>query len=292
MRTASFESFADARFDPRLARRLRQVLEDGLNAPGTTITGAIFHVERSDRCSWTGTSGLGRLQPELAIRPGDRFRAGSVVKPFASARGLQLVEVGRFTLDSTLPDVLPADGGSLLYRTRSHGSHAARSPKRSAGVDTPEIDAKAARDPRRVWKVSEFLEIAAAKPAMFKPGTRYTYSNTNYTLLGLVIEHTTNRGWRGEVSDRVIKPLGLEATGLPAPGNGSLGGPYAHGYMELNGKLPDTSTVDPSMAGSAGGHALVTTVGDLVRFFDALLAGRLFRRPETLEAAGVPAGFR
>ena len=50
----------------------------------------------------------------------------------------------------------------------------------------------------------------------------------------------------------------------------------------MNGKVFDVSSVDPSMAGAAGGHALITTGGDLVRFLDALLAGRLFRRPETL----------
>ena len=59
-------------------------------------------------------------------------------------------------------------------------------------------------------------------------------------------------------------------------------GPYAHGYMEAGGKVLDVSGVDPSMAGAAGGHALVTTGSDLVRFLDALLAGRFFRRPETL----------
>ena len=57
---------------------------------------------------------------------------------------------------------------------------------------------------------------------------------------------------------------------------------YAHGYLEVNGKVFDVSSVDPSMASAAGAHALITTGGDLVRFLDALLAGRLFRRLETL----------
>jgi D-alanyl-D-alanine carboxypeptidase len=60
--------------------------------------------------------------------------------------------------------------------------------------------------------------------------------------------------------------------------------PYAHGYMKVNGKLLDASAVDPSMAGAAGGYSLVTTVRDLARFLDALLAGRLFKRRETLKA--------
>jgi D-alanyl-D-alanine carboxypeptidase len=83
--------------------------------------------------------------------------------------------------------------------------------------------------------------------------------------------------------DRVIRPVALKATVLPAPGNRSLLGPYAHGYYQLNGRVLDVSRVDPSMAGAAGGHALVTTVHDLVRYLDALLAGRLFRKRETLK---------
>lgn len=132
--------------------------------------------------------------------------------------------------------------------------------------------------------MSEFLDLAAAQESSFPPGAGYAYSNTNYTLLGLIIERATGRSWRDEVTDRVITPLKLEATALPAPGDRSLGGPHAHGYVEVNGELLDVTTADPSMAGAAGGNALVTSVFDLVRFLGALLAGRLFRHPETLQA--------
>jgi D-alanyl-D-alanine carboxypeptidase len=278
-------SVASTQFDPALAHRLQQVLDDVVAGSRGSIPGVILHAERAGRGSWSGTAGLGRLDPDVAIRPGDRFPAGSVVKPFVSATVLQLVERGRFTLDAALPDVLPADVAGRFpsaseITVRMLLGHRSGLPDWS----TAATDAAAARDPGRVWKVSEFLDLAAAKKPMFAPGARYAYSNTNYTLLGLVIEHASGRSWRQEVTDRVIRPLGLGATVLPAPGNRSATGPYAHGYMEVNGKLLDASTVDPSMAGTAGGHALVTTVGDLVRFFDGLLAGRLFRHRETLKA--------
>jgi D-alanyl-D-alanine carboxypeptidase len=61
-----------------------------------------------------------------------------------------------------------------------------------------------------------------------------------------------------------------------------LPSPYAHGYQPAGETIIDTSAIDPSMAGAAGGHALVTTVGDLATFIEALLAGHLFARPETL----------
>jgi D-alanyl-D-alanine carboxypeptidase len=86
------------------------------------------------------------------------------------------------------------------------------------------------------------------------------------------------------VTDRIVRPLGLGATALRPPGHRSLPASSAHGYMELNGRVLDASTIDPSMAGAAGGYSLITSVHDLVRFLDALLAGRLFRRRETLQA--------
>ena len=133
-----------------------------------------------------------------------------------------------------------------------------------------------------MWKVGEFLDLAAAKPPLFAPGTSFSYSNTDYTLLGLIIERITGRSWRHEVTRRVIRPLRLTRTALPAPGQRSIKGPLAHGYREIDGQLVDLN-LDPSFAGAAGGYALATTVRDLSRFLDTLLAGRLFRHRATLK---------
>jgi D-alanyl-D-alanine carboxypeptidase len=150
--------------------------------------------------------------------------------------------------------------------------------------DSPAIEAEIAADLGKVWTETEFLDLAAAQDAMFPPGTDYTYSNTNYTLVGMIIEEATGQSWRDAVTEGIVRPLGLAATALPAPGDRSLGGPHAHGYVDVGGTLMDVSTADPSMAGAAGGNSLVSSAHDLVRFLDALLAGRLFREPETLQA--------
>jgi D-alanyl-D-alanine carboxypeptidase len=148
--------------------------------------------------------------------------------------------------------------------------------------DSPALDEQVARDQAKVWTVAEFLDLAAAKPPLFAPGTSFSYSNTDYTLLSLVIERITGRSWRHEVARRVLRPLRLAHTHLPAPGQRSVKGPHAHGYVELDGKLVDVN-LDPSFAGAAGGYALLTTVQDLARFLDALFAGRLFRHRATLK---------
>src|SRR4051794_14994144 len=73
---ASAAPVARAQFDPALAHRLQQVLDDAVASSGGKVPGAILHAEHTDRGSWMGAAGLGRLDPSVAIHPGDRFRAG------------------------------------------------------------------------------------------------------------------------------------------------------------------------------------------------------------------------
>jgi D-alanyl-D-alanine carboxypeptidase len=271
------------RFDPALARRLQRALRDALRDPSMTAPGAILHVRSPKLGAWTGVAGLGRVAPDVAMRRADRFRAGSIVKPFVSVVVLQLAERGRLSLDARLPDVLPA---SVVDRFATAADITVRMLLgHRSGIpewDLPAVDEQVARDPAKVWTVSEFLDLAAAQPPVFAPGTGFFYSNTDYNLVGLIIERITGRSWRREVTQRVIRPLRLTRTDLPAPGHRSIKGAHAHGYAELDGKTIDLTRVDPSFAGAAGASALVTTVHDLARFLDALFTGRLFRHRATL----------
>jgi len=271
-------------FDPALARELQQALRDALSDPATSFPGVILHVQSPTLGAWTGVAGLGRLSPASPMRPNDRFRAGSIVKPFVSTVVLQLAEHGKLSLDARMPDVLPTSvsgrfANAADITVRMLLGHRSGIPE----WDLPAVDTELSRDPAKVWKVSEFLDLAARQPPVFAPGTGFFYSNTDYNLLGLIIERITGRSWRHEVTRRVITPLRLTRTSLPAPGNRSIEGAHAHGYGQLDGKTIDLTRVDPSFAGAAGASALVTTVGDLARFIDALFNGRLFRRRQTLK---------
>jgi D-alanyl-D-alanine carboxypeptidase len=267
-----------------LDSQLQQILDSAVANPKTVFPGTALYVSQPELGTWAGAAGKGNIDPATPMKPYDRFRAGSIMKPFVATVVLQLFEEGKLALDDRLAAVLPqdvvarvADGDRITVRMLLN--HTSGIPEYSDELHERMVVA----DPHRVWEVEEVLEMAAAHPRQFEPGEGSAYSNTDYNLLGLVIEEATGESWRAVVLERIIDRLDLENTSLPGPGDVSVGSGAAHGYMLLNGELRDFADIDPSVAGAAGGHALVTTTEDLARFLDALLAGELFEQPETLE---------
>jgi D-alanyl-D-alanine carboxypeptidase len=90
-RAASVTARPGPRFDPAVARRLQKVLRTALRDPSVHAAGGNLHVRSPQLGRWTGVAGLGRVAPAAPMRPGDRFRAGSIMKPFVSVVVLQLV---------------------------------------------------------------------------------------------------------------------------------------------------------------------------------------------------------
>jgi hypothetical protein len=104
------------------------------------------------------------------MRAADRFRAGSIAKPFVAVRVLQLAERGRLSLDARLPKVLPASvvsrfPGAADISVRMLLGHRSGIPE----WDTPLMDIVIAHHPAKVWTIAEKLDLAAAQPPVFAP---------------------------------------------------------------------------------------------------------------------------
>ncbi|MDP9136419.1 MAG: beta-lactamase family protein, partial [Actinomycetota bacterium] len=129
-------------------------------------------------------------------------------------------------------------------------------------------------DRRRTWDPRELVAIGTAQPPHFPPGERWSYSNTGYILLGLVVEAATGNPLETELRERVIAPLRLRATSFDS--RARIAGRHAHGYSRVGAtRRFDISVLNQTWAGAAG--AIVSTLRDVARFHRALLGGRLLR---------------
>jgi D-alanyl-D-alanine carboxypeptidase len=264
---------------------LQQVLDQAVAKPGVLLPGAITYYRDTAYAPWSSSAGLADMTARTPMRPQDRVRAGSILKTFVATVVLQHVEEGTLSLDQTLTALLPpsvTDRVANADRITLHMllNHTSGIPE----WETEDVDLVVMREPARIWTDDEAIDLAAIHPALFPPGTAWGYSNTNYTLAGMVLDRVGGSSWRQQIRSRIVSRLGLASTQLPEPGDVAIAAPFARGYHDVDGTPVDTTQVDPSMAGAAGGHGLITSAQDLARFLDALLAGKLFARPETLTA--------
>lgn len=253
--------------DP-LGAKVRAVVTAG--SPGALV------LVQDGSSRFAEANGLAELDGRMRLRPGDRFRAGSITKTFVAVGALLLVRDGRLRLDDTverwLPGLLPDDHVTirdLLGHTSGLSDYAA----------DEEFLRRTAREPRHLWTPRELVRTALRLGPAGPRGERFAYASTNYIVLGRVIERVTGRPIRAELRRRIFEPLALRGTTF-TPG-ALVRGRHVHGYAPsvhdgIVGSLAtarDRSEASASWAWAAG--AIVSTASDLSRFLGALLGGRL-----------------
>jgi D-alanyl-D-alanine carboxypeptidase len=218
-----------------------------------------------------------RLHAAGAAKPTDRFRAGSITKSFVSTVALQLVGEHKLKLSDTVERWLP---GILPY-----GDHVTvrQLLQLTSGVpdDQGPVEAEWMKgNMTKTWSPRELVALVAGKKPDFAPGTSWAYSNTNYTLAGMVIERVTGHSLRHELERRIFGPLHLRHTSFPT-GETKIAGSHVKGYALVDGKMRDVTVLNPS--GTWGAGNLVGTTSDIAHFWRALLGGKLLA-PTQLKA--------
>jgi D-alanyl-D-alanine carboxypeptidase len=143
----------------------------------------------------------------------------------------------------------------------------------------PAVFAPFASDPSHAWQPHELIAIATRHAPTFEPGRGWGYSNTNYVLLGLIVEAATGDTIGMELERRIFRPLHLWATTFDTDGNygdrsdGRRTARFAHGYSTIEGQTFDASDLNPSWGFAAG--AITSTASDVATFYKALLRGNL-----------------
>ena len=220
--------------------RARQAFGLGALSIGVSLHGS---------SGWTGASGF--AADGVTRLDGDSpFAIASITKTFTATLVLQLLEDGRLSLRDRAADLLPG------VRVPPDVTVAQLLRHTSGIADIlPNLRDPLNADLDRTWTAAEVAE--AVPPPWFAPGRAYAYSNTNYVLLGLIIERVGGRSYAAQLRDRLLHPLGLSSTGL----------------LTAKGAPPLMTRSWASAFGTAG--CMYASAHDLLAWGDALYGGRV-----------------
>ena len=248
---------------------------------------------RTPEGDFTVSYGTTELGTDSTPTAGTHFRIASNTKTITAALIVLLAEEGKLKLDDpvskyvanvpngdkiTITDLLDMRSGLYNY------------------TNAPELSESMDKDPARAHTPADLLAIAFKRPPDFQPGAEYEYNNTNYALLGLIIEKAAAKPLAEVMRERLFGPLGMKETYLPASGDITLPEPYAHGYgygsvaTVLTDDEPyppdivaaaragtlnpaDFTGVNHSFAWAAGGA--ISTANDMATWIEALVSGKV-----------------
>jgi D-alanyl-D-alanine carboxypeptidase len=239
------------------------------------IPGAIVYVDDPGQGSWATGLGMGNLASKQPMQVNNSLRIGSFTKTFTATVILQLVDAGKLRLD---------DPVSMYQPQVPNGKHITihQLLNMTSGLfdyydDKGFVQAHLA-DPYKTWQPTELLTVAFKHSPYFAPGKGWHYDNTNYILLGLVMEQLTHLSAEQAFQRYIFGPLGMHQSSLPPLSSSAIPAPHAQGYsygtdFTGTGPLLNVSDWNPSVAWTAG--SMISTLHDLQIWAKALATGQL-----------------
>jgi D-alanyl-D-alanine carboxypeptidase len=252
---------APEQLSPALTRKIDADVKRALGRFG--VPGAAVMVIQGGKVSLVRAFGARDMARSLPVRPDTYFEIGSITKQFTAASILQLQEAGRLQIDQPLSDYLPDAPHAKEVTLRQLLTH-------TSGLHDYFDDQLAARP----ISYKDLIARVASLQLDFAPGSRWSYSNTGYLLLGKVIEVVSGESYRAYLQHHIFDPLHMKQTYTTAD-EGRLAN-MATGYRHVNGKLERAPITDPSWANAAG--LLVMTLNDLAKWDIALRSGKVVSR--------------
>lgn len=213
--------------------------------------------------------------------PSDPFRVGSITKVFTSLVTLTLVDEGLVDLDARVTEYVADVGVPDGVAVRDLLQHTSGIPNYT---DSPLFFPTVQSVPGRVWAPSEVVELVEDREALFEPGARFSYSNTNYVILGMLIEEVTGEPFPEVLRTRIIDPLAMSNTYLA----GAEEGPAPFGAFASLAGSPEPIRFDyTSIATSAWtAGAVVSSAEDLHVLLGAVFDGRVISADSLAEMVG------
>lgn len=253
---------------PELQAKLDKTVRDVMKKAG--IPGVQVGLWMPGKGSYVRAFGVADKHTGAPMTDDLRIRIGSETKTFTATAVLELVDDGLVGLNDPI---------SKYVKGVPNGNHIAvrdlldmRSGLFSYSADSAFIRAFL-NNPKRPFAPKELLGYAFKHPNQFPPGSKFQYSNTNYILLGLVVEKVSGKSLRDFIEHRVLRPSHLDHTLFPQAAE--FPRPHAHGYTDQTptGKVADATHWNPSWGWAAG--AMISDLHDLKHWAKDLATGTL-----------------
>jgi D-alanyl-D-alanine carboxypeptidase len=240
--------------------------------------GVVAAVQTPDY-TWVRAMGVADRASGEPMTPKVHHRIGSVTKTFTATLLLKAADEGLLSLDDPIDKYVKGvpNGDEITLRQMSDMTSGIASY-----TESEQWVKEWFSDPTKVWKPEDLARIGIEESPLFKPGTAWFYSNTNYVLLGLVLQQVTGKPIERLYEEEIIRPLHLTETSFPGTSS-AIPEPYDHGYTlqgTSSGQKPiDSTDWSPSMAWTAG--EMISTVDDLLVYGRALGTGKGLLSPQT-----------
>jgi CubicO group peptidase (beta-lactamase class C family) len=211
--------------------------------------------------------GMANMEWEIPNSTDTKFRIGSVTKQFTATLILQLVEEGKIKLDGKLSDYLPdyrKDTGDKItvHQLLNHTSGV------PSYTGLPGFFANESRNP---YKVDDFVKKFASGDLEFEPGSKFSYNNSGYYLLGAIIEKVMGKSYAENLQTRIFDRLGMTNTGYDV--HGTILKKRASGYQKTPAGFENAAYLDMGLPYSAG--SMYSTVEDLYKWDQALYENKI-----------------
>ena len=260
---------------PDVQASLQKVLDDvrvKFKAPG--VQAGVW----TDTQQWVGTSGVAKVGTTQPITAADHTRIGSITKTMTATVILQLVDEGKLKLTDVIDSYVPGMPNGSTATIKNLLEMQSGIPSYTAD---PVVLNRYAADPTTTFTPQELVDSVKKTPPMFAPGTSMFYSNTNYVLLGMVIEKVTGKSVAQNFQERLFTPLGMSQTSMPG-GSTQLPEPFLSGISTQTnpeGTIKNATNWNPSLAFTAG--EAISTLDDLHKWTVALGTGAGILSPST-----------
>ena len=290
-------NFADSSSTNPYDSRYRTLLND---ITGSGVVGITMSVYHSNNGIWLGASGKSDLRNNIDMKPCNISRMGSTIKMFTATTILILQEEGKLNIHDKISSYL--SGYNIDKIENTDKTTIRQMMQHSSGIfnyiQNLNFQTASLNDPIREWHANDLLKYASNKNAYFKPDEDVTYSNTNYILLGLLIEKIEGEPLYKVFDEKLFTPLGLTFTQF-AGGNPIPNG-IARGYIDLYSKLQVIeSTYNSGWDYYTADGGLISNTYDMNVFFRALMNGQIinsnslnemltFKTPKTTDTEFFP----